>query len=283
MTLPLNTPPGRLAVCSWSLQPTCSADLLASLQRTGISAVSLALSPIVDHPSAWSTCLADLQSAGIDIVSGMMQTRGEDYSSLDSIARTGGLRPENTWNDNVAHANKVAQVAAEAGIDLVTFHAGFLPHDPADSERAVIMQRIRTLGELFSATGVNLALETGQERAETLLEVLHELDAGNIGVNFDPANMILYNMGDPVSAIRDLAAWVKQVHIKDAISTNEPGTWGKEVPVGAGEVDWASFLQEVVSLPSPVDLVIERESGESRVEDVRQAAQLVGTLIGSGV
>ena len=90
--------------------------------------------------------------------------------------------------------------------------------------------------------GVRLALETGQEDAETLLAVLEELGSDNIGVNFDPANMILYAMGDPVESFERLADHVMQVHIKDATKTETPGTWGAEVPVGTGEVDWEGFF-----------------------------------------
>ena len=56
-----------------------------------------------------------------------------------------------------------------------------------------------------------------------------ELNHPNIGVNFDPANMILYDKGDPVKALHVLAPWMRQVHIKDAKRTKIPGTWGEEV------------------------------------------------------
>jgi sugar phosphate isomerase/epimerase len=94
-------------------------------------------------------------------------------------------------------------------------------------------------------------------------------------VNFDPANMILYGQGDPVEAITSLESWVRQVHIKDAIATETNGTWGNEVVVGTGDVDWKNFL---AAIPTGIDIVIEREAGETRVEDIQRAITFLKDL-----
>jgi sugar phosphate isomerase/epimerase len=90
--------------------------------------------------------------------------------------------------------------------------------------------------------------------------------------------MILYGMGDPVASLRALSAHVVQVHVKDAVPTAVPGTWGREVVAGAGAVDWPAFLAEVARLPRAVDLVIEREAGPTREADIAAAAALVRRL-----
>ena len=74
--------------------------------------------------------------------------------------------------------------------------------------------------------------------------------------------------------MRELGEHIVQVHMKDAIATDIPGTWGTEVPVGEGQVDWDAFFEIVHALPEQIDVVIEREAGEQRVEDIRQAALL---------
>ena len=43
---------------------------------------------------------------------------------------------------------------------------------------------------------------TGQETADTLWQFLHDLGRDNVGVNFDPANMILYDKGDPIASMK---------------------------------------------------------------------------------
>jgi L-ribulose-5-phosphate 3-epimerase len=269
------TPGGRVAVCSWSLRPQSAAELIESLSAAGLDAVSLALSPIVDQPQQWDGAIRALRSAGINIVSGMMAMRGEDYSTLESIARTGGVRPNGTWQANLSHANSVAKLAAEEGISLITFHAGFLPEQPDDPERETIIRRIVQLADLFADRDIALALETGQETAATLDHLLKELGRPNLGVNFDPANMILYGKGEPVAALRQLLPQVRQIHIKDAVASESPGQWGREVPVGQGQVRWQSFFEVLSGTIGGVDLVIEREAGESRIDDVCTAMRLL--------
>ena len=169
---------------------------------------------------AWQDALA---ARDIEVLSGMMSTRGEDYSTLESIRRTGGVRPDEHWTENLAIARDAARHAATLHCGLVTFHAGFLPHDRDDRERAKLVGRLRTLVDVFADQGVRVGFETGQETAETLLDVLDELDRPTAGVNFDPANMILYGMGDPVAALERLGRHVRQVHVKDARAATRPG------------------------------------------------------------
>ena len=57
-----------------------------------------------------------------------------------------------------------------------------------------------------------------------------------MGVNFDPANMILYDKGDPIAALRVVGPWIRSLHIKDARRTKVPGTWGEEV--AAARAKW---------------------------------------------
>jgi sugar phosphate isomerase/epimerase len=104
------------------------------------------------------------------------------------------------------------------------------------------------------------------------------LNAPNVGVNFDPANMLLYDQGDPVAALGVLAPWLRQVHIKDAKRTRVPGTWGEEVSVGTGEVDWGSFFATLRKLNYAGDFVIEREAGGKRMADLRAARALIEQL-----
>lgn len=280
--MPVNraaTGANRVAVCSWSLQPADVTELVERVQRTGVAAVQLALDPVRTGAMPLPELAAALAAAGITVVSGMMAMAGEDYATLESIRRTGGIRPDATWPANLDAAGENARLARALGLRLVTFHAGFLPHDPADPERAVMLERLRQLAAVFAAEGVALALETGQESADTLLGLLRELGRGDVGVNFDPANMILYGMGDPVTALRRLAPHVRQVHVKDARAAARPGEWGTEVPAGEGDVDWASFFAVLHAERIGADLVIEREAGTERVGDVRQAHDLVRRLL----
>lgn len=273
------------AVCSWSLRPISPEDLVRKVRDCGLSAVQLHIDPI--REGAWNEkqTVDALRAGGVSVLSGMISMKGEDYSTLESIRRTGGVRPDTYWGDNFRATEANAAVAQRLGLPLVTFHAGFLPHESANFERRTMVDRLRQLAQLFAARGMRLALETGQETSATLLTVLSEVNAHlptrwHVGVNFDPANMILYGMGDPVEALRRLLPHVRQVHLKDAIPTKVAGTWGEEVPLGDGKVDWPEFFR--VLRDNPVNLVIEREAGDDRVGDVRKAAEFAKRLGGVG-
>jgi sugar phosphate isomerase/epimerase len=149
-------------------------------------------------------------------------------------------------------------------------------------ENNKLVDRLSRVAKHLGQHGITMLFETGQETADTLWQFLGALDqngAGNTGVNFDPANMILYDKGDPIASLKKLMPRVKQVHIKDAVRTKTPGTWGSEVAIGEGEVDWKAFLQTLAEGDFKGALVIEREAGQDRVGDVRKAVERISALM----
>jgi len=275
MTKPLKD---RLAVCSWSLQPANPQQLVEQLHQLGIDRVQLALDPLRESPEVWGRAAELFRDQGVSIVSGMFGTVGEDYTTLESIRRTGGLVPDSTWEENWENAQVNAIIAHQLGLKLVTFHAGFLTHDQSDPEFDELQHRVRLVADLFAAKGIDLAFETGQETADTLKVFLEKLGRVNVGANFDPANLILYDKGNPIDALRTLASWVKQCHIKDANRTSHPGTWGEEVPVGTGQVDWKEFFAVLQTIQFAGFCCIEREAGQQRGQDIRAAREFVESL-----
>ncbi len=269
----------RLAVCSWSLEPSSADDLLKKLAATGLRRVQIALDPIRENKNgAWSDLAAKSAAQSVAFVSGMMGTIGEDYKTLESIRRTGGVVPDATWPDNWKNIQADADLAGRLGLKLVTFHAGFLPHEETDPSFARLQDRVRRIADLFQARGIALGLETGQETAGTLALFLRKLDHRSVGVNLDPANILLYDKGDPVAAVPTLGPWLKQCHLKDAVRTKVPGTWGEEVVLGTGQVDWKGFFKALSETSFTGDLCIEREAGTERVADIRTAREYVERL-----
>ncbi|MEM9082738.1 MAG: sugar phosphate isomerase/epimerase, partial [Planctomycetota bacterium] len=85
-------------------------------------------------------------------------------------------------------------------------------------------------------------------------------------------------MGDPIEAIETLGFRIAQLHIKDADPARTPGTWGTELPVGTGSVDWARFLETTSRVCPGAAAYIEREAGEQRVRDVIVAREHIASL-----
>lgn len=277
---PRGPAPRRVGVCTWSLQPGSLEELLVSVQATGLTTVQLGLEPLRAGVIAPEVAARGLAAAGITVASGALAFPSEDYSTLETIRETGGVAPDGAWPEILAASEACAGIARMLAIPLVTFHAGWLPHDPHDPRRAALLERIREVARQFLERGIGVALETGQETADTLLEVLGELGDLRVGVNFDPANMILYGMGDPITALERLAPHVRQVHLKDALPAVRPGEWGTEVPAGEGAVDWDAFFRILREQLPAVNVMIEREAGTQRVEDIRQAAGLAAHYLG---
>jgi sugar phosphate isomerase/epimerase len=263
----------QIGVCSWSLQAAGPKDLADKVNVLGLKRVQLGLTPHRDDPGAWEGVQEILAESGIQIVSGMFSTIGEDYSTPDTIRRTGGIVPDEHWDGNLQLARDAAALAQSMGLELVSTHAGFLPHEPSDPNFAKLSQRMATLAAVYAEIGASLLLETGQEAADTLLAFLEEMKnqgADNVTVNFDPANMILYDMDEPIEALRRLVPHVQQVHVKDALRPAAKGQWGAEVVVGMGEVDWVAFVRILAEAGFDGSYIFEREAGDDRVGDITQ-------------
>ena len=270
---------GRLGVCSWSLEPTSADDLLKKLAETGLLRAQIALDAIRENKGGgWTDVGAKAKARGVTLVSGMMGTIGEDYTTLESIRSTGGVVPDATWDENWKNIQADADLAGKLGLKLVTFHAGFLPHEESDPTFAKLQGRLRKIADAFQARGIALGMETGQETPDTLAAFLRKLGHENVGVNLDPANIILYDKGDPVAAIKVLGPWLKQCHLKDAVRTKVPGQWGQEVVLGTGQVDWKGFFAALAAVSFTGNLCIEREAGNQRVADIRTAREYLERL-----
>jgi sugar phosphate isomerase/epimerase len=125
-------------------------------------------------------------------------------------------------------------------------------------------------------------LETGQEPAHVLLNFLKDVGRPNLGINFDPANMILYGSGDPVEALDLLGPYVLSVHCKDGDwpAKDAPGSLGAERPLGEGSVGIPRFLEKLkaIGFRGPVNIEREVENREERYRDIRAAVKLLDSL-----
>ncbi len=254
--------PGSLGVCSWSLQVRSIAELRTLLDRLGINVVQMACGD--PHHASWDEG-EDMPRAalasGIVMTGAMLGFPGEDYTTPETIRRTGGFGDPSTRAERLDRLRWGLERTRALGLKDLTLHAGFLP-EPGDPGRSSMLDTLAEAGQLAAEAGVTLAFETGQETAELLRQTLDDLKSPSIRVNFDPANMLLYDMGDPIRAVEILGADIQSVHLKDARRPQVPGTWGEEVPLGEGEVQIPSFLAALETIGYSGPLVIEREVGE---------------------
>lgn len=263
-----------IGVCSWSLRPTDDVDLVTKVKALGLGHVQLALAGLSElAPGESASAVARLRASGLSFTAGMVSFAGEDYSSIQAIKLTGGYVPDEKWEARRELTLRAAQIASDLEIGILSTHVGFIPRGN-DPQYAPILDRIGSLGDAIGKLGVDLAMETGQESASELLQFLNNLSRKNVGINFDPANMLLYGSGDPIDAIRTLGRRIRHVHVKDAIASTKPGLeWGSEVAFGDGQVPHAQFIEALQGIGYDGPLVIEREAGEDRMGDVGYAIE----------
>lgn len=263
-----------VGVCTWSLRMDVEG-VGQTLKKIGIKHVHLGIRSAVGDDG--DKYLAAVRKQGWTVTATMIDFPQEDYSTLESIKVTGGVAPDDCWERNRDLFFGAVDATVKLGVKYLSMHAGFV--DESDAEYAKkFYDRIRTLADAAGEKDLVLLLETGQESAKELRHFLEELDHPAIGVNFDPANMILYDKGDPIEAVKVLAPWVRHIHVKDANRTEQPGTWGAEVPWGEGQVQPEKFLNALTEIGFDGALAIEREAGDDRPGDIKLAADRLQSL-----
>jgi sugar phosphate isomerase/epimerase len=263
-----------IGVCSWSLHPKSTPDLIDTVKRLGLSHVQLAMWPLVKMDDKQKHQeLGVLRNSGLTFTAGMIGFPGEDYTTIATIKKTGGYVSADEFAVRRAMTRSAAQIAAEMGLILLTAHIGFVPPS-SDPNYNTMVDRVGDIAGDLEKFGVTLGMETGQESAPELLQFINDLRVTNVKVNFDPANMILYGAGDPIEAIGILGRHIGHVHVKDATLSNAPGaTWGEEMPFGRGQVPPKEFLRALEDAGYTGPLVIEREAGDQRAQDVAFAIE----------
>jgi sugar phosphate isomerase/epimerase len=258
-----------IGVCSWSLRN--DFDLLNQLRdQTGIENIHLPLKPAFEgDPDAY---LAKVKNSGFQLNAVMVGFPHESYKTLESIKTTGGIVPDQWWPENKKRVLDAIELASRFDAEYLTCHFGFLCTDDEQQSKS-LADKMKLLADAAAKKNVMLLMETGQESAEDLRNFLKKLNHPALGVNFDPGNMILYDKGSPVDAVKILAPWIKHIHIKDATRTKVPGTWGLEVPWGDGDVHADKFLTALNNIGFEGAISIEREAGENPVDDVKKAIE----------
>lgn len=220
--------------------------------------------------------LERLKALGIQVTCVFAGFEGESYADIPTVSKTVGLVPPDTRAARTAELLEIAEFAKLLGVNAIGLHIGFVPHDPSSDTYQEILQVTRDVCDRLAANGQALHLETGQEPADVLLAFLKDVDRQNLFINFDPANMILYGCGEPIPALRTLGKYVRSIHCKDATWSDQPGkTWGAEVPIGSGAVDFDAYLRTLAEIGYDGPLTIEREIPQ---EADRQKAEIASAL-----
>ncbi len=285
----------RVGVCSWSWKSDMST-ILDAMNEMGITGMQLATTPwvagnlsdaqkeIFGHEES-AEVLARIQrlsaSGEINIMSTMICFPHEDYSSLETIRKTSGFMfteddlghsAQEEWETNISLVGKAARLTAALGVRYLSTEVGFVNKD-----WDLALDRVKAACDSCTSVGVIFLIESGQESGAEMKQFLEDLEkkypGTKIGINFDPANHILYDTDTPSNAFDILFPWICQVHVKDCVlDASKRQGWSEDVVWGSGDVSTKfDFLQYVYDSGYKANLLVEHEWGANRVADIEVA------------
>ena len=170
-----------------------------------------------------------------------------------------------------------AEFAARLNVRDVVSHIGYFPDNPFDRTHIEIVHCMRIVGRKLQERGQRFLFETGEELPVTLLLLMNEIGTGNLGVNFDPANLTMSGRANALDALRMFKDCIYGVHGKDATWPVPGQPKGKEQPMGEGETHFAEIVRMLKEYGYNGDITIEREISdpEQRKTDIRRACRLI--------
>lgn len=195
-----------------------------------------------------------------------------------------GLVPAEYRADRLKMLMEGSDFAKEIHIQDFATHVGYMPENPYDREYQGILTACKAIVEKCRENGQNFLFETGQETPITLKRAIQDIEKdlgkGNVGINLDPANLLMYGKANPVDALEVFGEYVRGIHGKDGMYPTDGHFLGKEVPLGEGKVNYPAFVRKLKEIGYEGDITIEREiSGEEQKKDIVRAVKILKELI----
>lgn len=198
--------------------------------------------------------------------------------------------------ERIEKTRRIMEASRIFNTHVLTTHIGVVPSDRNSKLYAEVVETLQTVGALAADNGMVLAIETGPESPEQLNQFLLDVDHKNIGVNMDPANLVMVQNADPAAAVRLLGKYIVHTHAKDGIHFQdcdpkrvydafaeggfdqlvaETGELFREVELGKGQVDWNEYLKALREVGYDGFLTIEREVGSHPEKDIADAVRFL--------
>lgn len=224
----------------------------------------------------------------------VVKSNGLVISALCGDLGGGGFSiPENNpWK--IEKSKRIIEMAKELETDVVTTHIGVVPEDVNHDRYKIMQDACFQLAEFADSIDAHFAVETGPETSANLKKFLDSLGSKGVGVNLDPANLVMVTGDDPVQAVYNLKDYIVHTHAKDGkqLFYLEPEiVYGVkkdiiveddsfiEVPLGEGSVDFPNYLKALEDIGFKGFLTIEREVGDDPAKDIGNAVTFLRDII----
>lgn len=226
--------------------------------------------------------LAEVSDLGLEISALCGDLGGHGFSNAD----------DNIWR--IEKSKRILDLAKELGTNVVTTHIGVIPEYKSHERYKILEDACGELAQYADSIKAHFAIETGPETAGVLKGFLDGLGSRGVAVNLDPANFVMVTGDDPDKAVYTLRDYIVHTHAKDGIRLIEKspeviygmiedeiqtGEAFREVPLGAGEVDFDKYLDALSDIGYNGYLTIEREVGDNPKKDIQSAVKFLRTKI----
>ena len=227
----------------------------------------------------------------------LLQEKGLVVSALCGDMGGYGFEIAEDNAERIEKTKRIIDLAVEFGAKVVTTHIGVIPEGKTHPRYAVMLAALTECGLYAKEKGVTLAIETGPEKAKTLLAFIEDTKGG-VGVNLDPANFTMVTGQDAVEAVYLLKDYIVHTHAKDGIMLKKTdpqviydyfaeggiedlhlADYYLETPLGEGKVDFDAYLNALREIGYNGYLTIEREVGADPEADIRKAVTFLNNLI----
>ncbi len=224
----------------------------------------------------------------------LVKDNGLIISALCGDLGGGGFIHKDLNKERVEKSKRILDLAKDLETDIVTTHIGVVPSDPNHDRYKIMQEACHELAEYADSIDAHFAVETGPETSAVLKGFLDSLNSTGVGVNLDPANLVMVTGDDPVQAVHNLKKYIVHTHAKDGkqIFFRDPEiVYGIkkdvivtddsfiEVPLGEGSVDFPKYLAALEEIGYNGFLTIEREVGDKPEVDIRAAVDFLNNLM----
>lgn len=192
-----------------------------------------------------------------------------------------GLVPEEERAEKIKIYHEMIDFCQMANVPAMHSHFGFIPIDPASKQYKDFIKVMTDLAVYAKERGVMIYFETGQETPVVLVRTIQDIGTGNVFINCDLANLMMYGNANSLDAVKMFGPLIKEFHAKDGKypDPSRPYELGREVPIPQGDVDFPGVIKELKKNGFKGALTIECELNGSRHDYVIETRKYLEKLL----
>ena len=233
-------------------------------RRLGASAVELEAQGDLRPSQMTDTALRQLRKvlsdADLKVCAIHFPTR-RGFNNIDGLDR------------RISATKDVMRMAYQLRAPLVVNRIGQVPEETGGPGWELLMETLHDLAAHGDRVGATFAARTGSEDGATLANLLAALPEGAIGVDFDPASLIINNHS-ATESLQALGHYVHQLRARDGVRDLAQGR-GVETPLGRGTADFPALIGLLEDFGFRGYYTVDREDARDPIPETQNAVQFL--------